>query len=851
MEQKKREKVRNRFGRSLAIFGLLGVTFFPVGNAGETELERLAFEEGEFEFRVAALSNWSLVLLRFDPHEQGQFSWSVDTNGSRFDLDLTYMTASGDFTGGSPVFLMGKRVIIDLDNILVPEVDDLADLAGWKTGKTQSDSAAGLFYLIVPIHVWEAVQGEISDKDLKSREGDLRYNELFFAIRATPSNKVHFITAQKNLAGEEVVLALGWLPGLARGGVEPIFDADISLRNLGFSRLTSLPSSEERLLGKYPSPEDHGEAREIMHSDALQSLLDAFGEKFASPPPESDLLLSDETLELLMDDQWTLSLGSRHKVVSQPSSPYQWDFPNLGQPEWVWHLHWKRLFAQLTNAYQRTGNPAYVHKWWQITEDWLDQNPPGTPLAWRGIVTAARVTSHMRQISQVYNSASLSDSARVRLLNSLADHAEYLADPFMYHPVNNWGTAETSSLLNLATNLSLLKGASNWIEIAHRRVLNAKANLVNNDGSTNEMSIGYHMHTANQLISSLENLGIRPNESERIRNMFNFILCLTKPDGSLPVLGEGFGPDTSADFLRKGYRLFGDKRWLYVATQGSEGEPPQELNTYLADSPHFVMRTSWTDPKGMYLLLKGTTRGRPGFDGFNLEFYFGGTTLLPDAGVYSYDEPWRSIFAATSQHSTVTVGGDNQIHGNDVDLKHFVERPNFSFFDGYLRSYDNVLHRRRIVFVRESPSYFIVLDDLSGDKSGRVESRYWLPPEPADVSLLKNRPGALVRTENGVDLLIIEMNEDELTASMRDGWYASAHALKTERQGLVLGREALPASFRTLVYPSKSSVGAPPTVEAYWDPTASVIEVKHFGWRDLIVFYGDGEIPEFQRLKVR
>lgn len=161
-----------------------------------------------------------------------------------------------------------------------------------------------------------------------------------------------------------------------------------------------------------------------------------------------------------------------------------------------------------------------------------------------------------------------------------------------------------------------------------------------------------------------------PQLRKTLLAMHGYILAFTKPDGSLPLLGDSYR-QSALPVLRRGHKLFGNETWAYVASRGRNGTPPEKLNTSLANSPHYMMRNAWVDPDGVYLHVKGTTLGRPGMDGFNLELYAYGKTLISTPGAYSYHSRWRSFFMATRNQNTVTVGGENQERGSVAEVSAF------------------------------------------------------------------------------------------------------------------------------------------------------------------------------------
>lgn len=816
-------------------FRVAAICFFL---SGLPQAEARSQESGSFEFRVAALNDWSPGLLRLDLSEQGKFYVSSDGNSIR----IHYVPGREGFDGGSPALLIGQRITVDRDNLTVPVVDSQESLAGWTSGELSSESAGGLFYALISPEVWDSLAktGDVSQADGKRRK-------LIYFIRALENNRPHLIRALQQQDGKDVVVVLMWLPGVARFGA--MKETQVELCNLKFSPMSVSSSSAQQLLQKVDPTKIKGLDLTQPLENPIDAVLKYFSGKFSSKKTKaSDAISANPEAADLLEDRWHLVLGDKTEIVSQ-SPPFNWEKTDFSSdPEWIYHLHWYRNFAPLTKAFEETFNPVYLQKWLEITRDWVTQNPPGTMVSWRSLDTAIRTPALLRQISAVYNQQVLSDADRIDLLNLIADHADFLVDPIMYHPVNNWGTAETSALLQLAEQFPEFSSADEWRSVGNSRLNRACRRLVHSDGSTDEMTISYHIHVLDSLVKSgLGTNGKWKTEVVRdtVEKMFSYLMCFAKPDGSMPLLGHSYRCSCE-EALSKGVSLFKNPYWQYVASRGEKGECPPYRDTMIDQSPHFVMRTDWVDPDALYLLIKGTTRGRPGMDGFNLIFYAYGRTLLPDAGAYSYSPPWKEEFSKTRQHSTVTVGSADQQPGADVTLHQWKQTDTFSYFDGTLQPYDGVSHRRRVIMMRSEPQYVLVLDDLTGTADGPVSSRFWFTPDVDDTVLVETNQSAYTVTANKSDIMVMETLNKKAHVYLDDGWYSETYGKKTQRKGFVVEAPALPCRFGTLLYPIRRGKVLP-SLKAVWNSEQNELVIQHMSGQDSIRFGDNTELPEITR----
>jgi hypothetical protein len=245
--------------------------------------------------------------------------------------------------------------------------------------------------------------------------------------------------------------------------------------------------------------------------------------------------------------------------------------------------------------------------------------------------------------------------------------------------------------------------------------------------------------------------------------MIEFDLNITKPDGTIPLLGDSALTDNYVRFsgrygrvvLFDRLRLAGnglDEEMVWLLGGRGYGENAgDDVTVKLTSKPfaeggYFVMRGGEGE-RALHLVFDCGPFGYkpvPGHghaDALSFDLYAYGRSLIMDCGAYSYylGENWRNYFRGTSAHNTIAVDGQDQsiLMGSrhvyrmaQATLHEWVSNGCFDFVDGshdgYHRLAEPVTHRRSILFVK--PEYWIVVDLLTGRGVHALQQYFHLMP---------------------------------------------------------------------------------------------------------------------------
>jgi hypothetical protein len=276
------------------------------------------------------------------------------------------------------------------------------------------------------------------------------------------------------------------------------------------------------------------------------------------------------------------------------------------------------------------------------------------------------------------------------------------------------------------------------------------------------------------------------------------------------------------------------------------------------------MRSGW-EPRDHQIIFDvgplgpPTAAGHAHADLLSVQCAMFGERCLVDPGTFLYaaNRPWRDMFRGTAAHSTVMVDGAPQAmpagpfawHATpSARLRRHASDDTLGYADaehsGYCRLPDPVVHRRRVLFLK--PRLMIVVDDLEGRATHRIDARFQLAPmqvEQRDGWVRAVGPGGgglLIRSFANVGLTTRVVEGGEVPPQ---GWVSPDYGQRRPAPMMIVTAEQrLPLRIITLLIPTAGEPGAPPEASLL-DPGARrpsglVLE----GGRDTLRFEEDGVV---------
>ena len=497
-----------------------------------------------------------------------------------------------------------------------------------------------------------------------------------------------------------------------------------------------------------------------------------------------------------------------------------------------WELSRCQHFPRLGQAYLLTGDEKYAREFVAQATDWIEQNPWPWGVNWAcSMDVAIRAVNWLWAYRFFEGSQSLSAGFKASFFTSLSTQGRHI-----FRNLENKGSvrnnhylADLVGLVHLGVLCPGFKEAKRWREFALQELWKEALAQVYPDGVSFEASVAYHRLALEMLLVTV--LLCREAEVEvpadvlaRLEKMVEFVLVYTRPDGSVPKMGDedngrllrlGVWKDPEKEWndhrslLALGGALFGRADFIGAAGEsGWEaawilGSPPPSLKEESADSPGshrfsdsgiYVLRNEIA-----HMLVETGKLGTGGLGGHNhcnplgLELWMNGRVLFADSGTYTYSFDWqaRELFRSIRSHNTVEVEKESTENTASMDLfrlnRRGANREREWTSDGRTdllrleRVEPEFSHLREIRFNKEESS-FEIQDGLSGERPARYLLRFHLGP---GIGAEEMAPGRfLLLDADGEKIAQMDGRGQGWLLEKEEGWLSDGYGRR--RPGRVL-----------------------------------------------------------------
>ena len=484
----------------------------------------------------------------------------------------------------------------------------------------------------------------------------------------------------------------------------------------------------------------------------------------------------------------------KHIFVGQSAYPpffcgedINWGYRPVPDNEWVWQLNRMGFWQSLSLAYWHTGDEKYAKEWCFQLLDWTRKNPKDKEhaYAWRSIEAGIRGNNWMNLFQRFIDSPHFTPEVLTAFLNSCYEHASFLMT--RYSKGSNWALMEAEGMAFISIIFPEFNDSEKWRTEAISRLNIEISNQVYPDGHQRELAMGYHIGSIGWFTRTYDlarlngiNEAFPTSYVRKIEKMCEVPMKLGLPDGSSTQFGDSWkgSPGNLWRNLKSWGDLYNRKDFLYVATEGREGYPPDSTAYALPYSGLYSMRSGW-DRNAISLVLKcgpdGGGHCQP--DNGTFELYAGGRGLMPDAGsyIYSGDPENRAWFRQTKVHQTLTLNGVNTAYAPKLLL--WKPGKNLDILVVENAGYKDLTHRRAMFFVDKK--YFVIVDEAYGPGIGDVDLHFQLTPGDA----ITEREKMSVRSAfgEGWNVLVRTMNQENLALEEEEGQVSFVYTKKEPR----------------------------------------------------------------------
>lgn len=506
-----------------------------------------------------------------------------------------------------------------------------------------------------------------------------------------------------------------------------------------------------------------------------------------------------------------------------------------GDKKITWELNRHQHFVTLGQAYWLTADERYAEAFIAQAESWMDANPPKRGINWvSSLEIAFRSIAWLWALHLFADSPRLTPQFQLRLLKQFLAHGFHLQSYLShYFSPNTHLTGEALGLFYLGTALVELRCAEAWRKIGLGIMLDELPRQIRGDGVYFEQTTYYHRYTADfylhfLILARAANVALPTGVDERLAEMISYLMWITRPDGSSPLIGDDdggrlivLGPRARDDFrdtVAIAAALYERGDWKRAAGKesvetlwllGPDGlrrfasipsADPITRSRIHRESGYVVMRDGWSKDSSYTLMDCGPhgslSCGHAHADALSIEFAAVGRTWIIDPGTFTYtaDPRDRDWFRSTQSHNTVTVDGESQSvpagpfswrHVAKTNLMDFIEGDGFDYVeashDGYHRLADPVKHTRLVIHPKANahdgysdplPSYLIVRDSLIASERHEYALRYHLIPG-CRAFAIENR--VMIAEPGGRTLNIAVFGESKIEARIDESWRSRAY----------------------------------------------------------------------------
>ncbi len=444
-----------------------------------------------------------------------------------------------------------------------------------------------------------------------------------------------------------------------------------------------------------------------------------------------------------------------------------------GYREWPVQLGRQKFFSTLAAYYTRMGGDERAARTWrEMLESWIDQayplpddSPPGKPITWRTLDAGLRVSGWCHQIHAFVKSPSIDDAFIARFFRAVRDHGVRL-EPSLTKA--NWRIMELNGLLQIAMTFPFLSESARWREKALAEFREQLELQVYPDGFQFELTPGYHGVIPNDYGNILKLFAMCGEKApdfvlKGIEGAYDMYPHLTRPDRRTPPLNDS-GPVAIEKPMVAASKLYPDRAdFLWFATDGKKGRPPEYLSYAFPYAGAAVFRTSWArDAVWGYMDCSPYGRGHQHEDRLNVLISAYGKNMLIEPGNYAYDtSEMRKYVLSTRAHNAILVDGREQLTRRvwkwkpeyikkksdfywlstpDVDCARAAYTPGFGIVPDCVRErwkrlgvdlprIDATIHTRTTMFFKNMkglPPFFVYVDRLQApDDRERTYDSMW------------------------------------------------------------------------------------------------------------------------------
>lgn len=425
--------------------------------------------------------------------------------------------------------------------------------------------------------------------------------------------------------------------------------------------------------------------------------------------------------------------------------------------KFIWEASRLSQIYTLVRAYAHTQDENYPAAFWEVLEDWMQENPPCMGPNWKCGQEAT-----LRLMALCFGYYAFKDHpqstpervSQFTILTAALAERIYMNLGYAIYTRSNHTISESFGVWLAGMLFPELKNAKKYLKLGKQILEKEASKQIYPDGSYAMHSLNYHRFILHIYlfairIAEVNDQKFSPSVYQAVERSIEYLYALIDPQtGQIPQYGSNDGalvlPLNSCDYMdyrpliQLGHysnhkqRIFPpggwdeDLFWFYgeEALDSFVENKPQISDELFLDSG--ITKISGDNTKAF--IQCGPIRDRPSHaDQNHMDIWWFGKNIAMDAGTYLYngDGYWRNGLSSTEVHNTVTVDQQDQmekfsrfiwVDWSQGNVLAFEEKDRLKYWQGqhtgYTRLIDPVLHKRSVLLL-DGQNWFVV-DHVKG-----------------------------------------------------------------------------------------------------------------------------------------
>jgi len=522
-----------------------------------------------------------------------------------------------------------------------------------------------------------------------------------------------------------------------------------------------------------------------------------------------------------------------YKKVTNDSSISKCDI------KYIWEINRHQYLIVLAKAYWITNDEKYAERVFSTIQNWIIENPYNSGVNWTSsLELAIRAISWIWALFFCKESKCLSSEVYKAVLKSLFEQGKYISRHLsVFSSPYNHLIGEAAGLHMIGLMFPQVEKGKKWEKLGWQILEDQIEKQFHSDGMCVEQASFYHHFTLGFYLQAVFSRKVNHKAASkktlnRIEKAIEFSIYLTKPDKSLPMIGDidnarsiFFSTEHSWNFnglMALGSILYNrpdfkfhcnnvpeEIFWLlneedFTKYLNLQSIQPSKTSIAFEQSGYYILRDSWKN-SSHYLCfdcgeiadglsenaIPSAAHGHA--DALSFELSAFGKPFIVEAGFYTYfgDIEWHKYFRHEEAHNTVRLSNYRQAEYAGRLTWQKVRHPVLKKYDfkkdhdvicGSLTYRDKTFHERGIMYIKEK--FWIINDVVKIENLKNPEQiRSYLHFHPlVDVVVNEKEQVIIAKTGNhGIFLKFFTKTDISIQKGghlSSNGWVASGYGIK-------------------------------------------------------------------------